>query len=51
MKYRVTASNVQNLEEGEVIDSADFTPKEIERLTKVGAIVKQTATKKEEVSE
>lgn len=48
MKYKVTADNVENLELGQTIDSADFSPKEIERLSLVGAIVKQTATKKEE---
>jgi hypothetical protein len=48
MKYKVTADNVENLEQGQTIDSADFSPKEIERLTIVGAIVKQTPTKKEE---
>lgn len=48
MKFKVTADNVSNLELGQIIDSADFAPEEIERLTIVGAIVKQTATKKEE---
>lgn len=48
MKYKVLVNNVENLEQGQVIDSADYTPREIERLTIVGAIVKQTATKKEE---
>lgn len=48
MKYRVTASNISNLEEGAVIDSSDFEASEIERLSLVGAIVKHTATKKEE---
>jgi hypothetical protein len=48
MKYKVVVKNVENLEEGQVIDSSDFTPREIERLSITGAIVKQTATKKEE---
>jgi hypothetical protein len=48
MKYRVNADNVENLEVGQIIDSSDYTPKEIERLSIVGAIVKHTATKKEE---
>jgi hypothetical protein len=48
MKYKVTADNIENLEQGLTIDSADFSPEEIERLSITGAIVKQTATKKEE---
>lgn len=51
MKFRVTVSNVENLKQGDIVDSADFSPKELERLQKIGAFVKHTTTKKDEVSE
>jgi len=48
MKFRVTANNVENLSAGDIIDSADFSAKELDRLQIIGAIVKHTTTKKEE---
>lgn len=52
MKFRVLVNNVENLKQGDVVDSSDFSPKELERLQKIGAFVKHTTTtKKDEVSE